>query len=69
MERDQLWEYYCKKNPQFRDEGNITLTKRGLKKLFDQTFERGFERGKEIGKQQGENSKSVFDEIFGKFGK
>ncbi len=40
MTKDQLWAAYVAKNPTFGDPSNqITLTARGLKKLFDQTWE------------------------------
>ena len=44
--KEELWNTYTEKNPQFLEEGNVTLTTAGLKKLFDQTFDRGFDAGK-----------------------
>ena len=40
MTKNQLWETYCQRNPSFRNPDNqITLTARGLKKMFDQTWD------------------------------
>ena len=44
MNKSDLWRIYCDKNPQFaNDNTQITMTVRGLKKLFDQTYDAGFE--------------------------
>lgn len=39
MTKDQLWKIYTDKNPKFLGEGNVTLSKKGLKHLFDQTWD------------------------------
>lgn len=40
MTREKLWEAYVKKNPKFGDPNAVvSLTSRGLKKLFDQTWD------------------------------
>jgi hypothetical protein len=40
MTRERLWEAYVKKNPKFGDpDAVVSLTSRGLKKLFDQTWD------------------------------
>lgn len=40
MTKEELWGVYCSKNPSFKNpDAKITLTSRGLKKLFDQTWE------------------------------
>lgn len=43
MTKNQLWLLYCAKYPSFAQEGNITLSSKGLKKLFDQTWEQALE--------------------------
>jgi len=61
MTKEQLWKIYCEKNPQFaKDDGDVTLTVRGLKKLFDQVFEQGEKHGRGSSK-----SDPVFNNIFG----
>jgi hypothetical protein len=45
MTKADLWAHYCKRNPQFEREGNVTLSTRGLKALFDQTYDQGFREG------------------------
>ena len=45
MKKEELWNIYIKKNPQFAGEGNITLSKRGLRKLFDTTWDICYEEG------------------------
>ena len=43
MKKDDLWRIYCDKNPQFaNDDALITMTGRGLKKLFEQTYDAGY---------------------------
>jgi hypothetical protein len=39
MTREQLWKIYCDKNPSFAGEGNVTMSARGLRKLFEQTWD------------------------------
>ena len=47
MTKNELWAIYVKKNPSFEGEGNITLSKRGLKKLFNTTWETAYFDGHE----------------------
>lgn len=50
MTKQELWDAYVAKNPKFADESaDITLTARGLKKLFEQTYDHGYEHGKTVG--------------------
>jgi hypothetical protein len=50
MTKQELWDAYVAKNPKFADENaEITLTGRGLKKLFEQTYDKGYEKGKNVG--------------------
>lgn len=81
MTQSDLWSIYTTKNPTMgtNDSTPITLTSRGLKKLFDTTWEQahqvGFENGKAWEKEQnakvekasgglGKGS-NIFDEMFG----
>jgi hypothetical protein len=45
MTKSSLWAIYCRKNPKFAEEGEITLTTRGLRKLFDTTWDEAFYNG------------------------
>jgi hypothetical protein len=50
MKKEELWKIFCKFNPSFGDpEAKITLTGKGLRKLFDQSFDKGFTEGKQKG--------------------
>jgi hypothetical protein len=70
MKKSQLWKIYCAKNPSFAGDGNITMSARGLRKLFDQTWDYAFHEGEdEIEHTPVNGSKSVDDlrKIFGMF--
>jgi len=70
MKKSQLWKIYVAKNPAFERDGNVTLSTRGLRKLFDQTWDYAFHEGEdEIENAPVNNSKSVDDlrKIFGMF--
>ncbi len=47
MTRDELWSVFTSKNPRMAggDDSHITLTVRGLRKLFEQAYDRGHEQG------------------------
>lgn len=45
MKKEELWAIYVKKNPQFAKEGNVTLSTKGLRKLFDTTWDICYEEG------------------------
>ncbi len=45
MKKSQLWKIYVAKNPSFAGDGNITMSARGLRKLFDQTWNLAFHEG------------------------
>ena len=45
MKKSQLWKIYCAKNPAFERDGNITMSARGLRKMFDQTWDYAFHEG------------------------
>ena len=68
MKKSQLWKIYVAKNPSFAGDGNITMSARGLRKLFDQTWDYAFHEGEP--EHEGapiNNSKGVDDlrKIFG----
>jgi hypothetical protein len=45
VKKSQLWKIYVAKNPSFAGDGNITMSARGLRKLFDQTWNLAFHEG------------------------
>jgi hypothetical protein len=47
MKKSQLWKIYVEKNPSFAGDGNITMSARGLRKLFDQTWDLAFYEGED----------------------
>lgn len=47
MTKEQLWKIYSRKNPSFNGDGNVTMTARGLRKLFDTTWEIAMYDGEE----------------------
>lgn len=47
MKKSQLWKIYVAKNPSFAGDGNITMSARGLRKLFDQTWDLAFYEGED----------------------
>ena len=70
MKKNQLWKIYCAKNPAFERDGNVTLSTRGLRKLFDQTWDYAYEHGEpENAPPPVNDSKAVDDlrKIFGMF--
>ena len=70
MKKSQLWKIYCAKNPSFAGDGTITMSARGLRKLFEQTWDLAFYEGEDESEQTPvNNSKAVDDlrKIFGMF--
>jgi hypothetical protein len=68
VKKSQLWKIYVAKNPSFAGDGNITMSARGLRKLFDQTWDLAYEEGEPEHEAPPVNdSKSVDDlrKIFG----
>ena len=72
MQASELWLKYCERNASFRDpDGEVTMSVRGLKKLFDQTFEHGHKLGVSNGNAMAEReaerprADSLFGKIFG----
>ena len=47
MKKSQLWKIYTAKNPSFAGDGNITMSARGLRKMFDQTWDLAIHEGEE----------------------
>lgn len=47
MTKEELWAIYVRRNPSFEGEGNVTLSKRGLRKLFDTTWDTAYFDGNE----------------------
>ena len=45
MTKRELWNKYVERNPSFDGDGNVTLSARGLRKMFDQTWDIAFEFG------------------------
>jgi hypothetical protein len=47
MTKSELWAIYCRKNPKFAEDGEVTLTARGLRKMFDVTWDTAFYDGED----------------------
>jgi hypothetical protein len=45
MKKSTLWAIYVKKYPKFAQEGEITLTTKGLRKFFDTTWDTAYHDG------------------------
>ena len=58
MTKNELWNIYVKRNPSFNGNGNITMSAKGLKKLFDTTWDTAFYKGEE----EDENIKQNFQQ-------
>lgn len=39
MTRERLWKIYTDRNPSFGGDGNVTMTARGLRKMFETTWD------------------------------
>jgi hypothetical protein len=39
MTKEELWKVYSNKNPSFNGRGNVTMSAKGLRKLFDTTWD------------------------------
>jgi hypothetical protein len=77
MTNKELWEQISAKNPSFNSDGNVTLSSKGLRKLFDLAYDKGFDQGRDVTKKiygalnqtQGGTGMDIFHEMFGGFGK
>ena len=72
MTKNELWRIYVKKNPSFEGEGNVTMSAKGLRKLFDTTWDTAYYDGEDepvekIGQNFQQGSASVND-ILSMFG-
>jgi hypothetical protein len=47
MTKEELWQIYCRKNPSFAKDGNVTMSAKGLRKLFDTTWDTAYFDGEE----------------------
>ena len=47
MTREQLWKIYTDRNPSFNGDGNVTMTARGLRKMFETTWDVAYFDGEE----------------------
>ena len=71
MTKNELWNIYIKRNPSFNGDGNITMSAKGLKKLFDTTWDTAFYKGEEEDEniehnfQQQSSSVDMLRSIFG----
>lgn len=61
MKKSELWAIYTRRNPSFAEDGNVTLSARGLKKLFDTTWEIAMYDGEEEAQPKRESSTSLHD--------
>jgi len=50
MNSVELWQIVIRKNPSFDADGQVTLSAKGLKKLFDLAYQKGYDHGFENGK-------------------
>jgi hypothetical protein len=69
MTKEQLWKVYCDKNPSFAGSGNVTMSARGLRKLFDTTWDTAMYDGVEDSYKDSSHSRSAsVDELMSIFG-
>ena len=79
MKKQELWSKYVERNPSFDGDTTITMSARGLRKMFNQTWDIAFEAGlnQEFEDDGEENNypepirssasaMRIFDTIFGK---
>jgi hypothetical protein len=68
MTKSSLWAIYCRRNPKFAEEGEITLTTKGLRKMFDTTWDTAFYDGEDepcSSKEQPSASVETLMKMFG----
>jgi hypothetical protein len=68
MTREKLWRAYTDRNPSFAGDGNVTLSARGLRKMFNTTWDTAFYDGEEEPCAPKENSSAsveTFKKMFG----
>jgi hypothetical protein len=82
MTKTDLWTEITRKNPSFGQEGNVTLSANGLRKMFDLAYDKGFDQGKAVsaalndlmksagvGQKENFTDSNAFQDIFKKFTK
>ena len=47
MTKNELWRIYVKRNPSFEGDGNVTMSAKGLRKLFDTTWDTAYYDGED----------------------
>jgi hypothetical protein len=68
MTKSSLWAIYCRKNPKFAEDGEVTLTARGLRKMFDTTWDTAFYGGEDEPCSQKEQSSASVETLMKMFG-
>jgi hypothetical protein len=68
MTKSSLWAIYCRKNPKFAEDGEVTLTARGLRKMFDTTWDTAFYDGEDEPCLQKEQSSASVETLMKMFG-
>lgn len=54
MTSTELWEAYSTRNPSFNGDGEVTMSARGLRKLFEQTWSIAYDSGHRAGRREGQ---------------
>lgn len=67
MTKKELWKIYCKRNPSFDGDGNVTMSAAGLRKMFETTWEIAMYDGEEepTSKQPASANVDVLKQMFG----
>lgn len=47
MTKEKLWQIYVERNPSFGGNGSVTLSAKGLRKMFDTTWDIAYFDGEE----------------------
>jgi hypothetical protein len=63
MTKHELWEIYCTKNPSFEEDGNVTLSTKGLRKMFETTWDQAIRST-----PRGPQKDKTVDDLMGIFG-
>lgn len=68
MTQSELWAKFVERNPSFDGDGMVTLSARGLRKIFEQAWDRGETLGRETAQRAARDSfprDPAFQHIFG----
>lgn len=71
MTKDALWAKYCERNPVFSNpDAKLSMSGRGLRKLFEQTYDIAHAQGVRNGKalsdmSKPKDAKGSFESMFG----